>query len=49
VAVELPPHTDAALYFIGTIQTPWKTHQECPKRGSLEGPVCTIVIDERWR
>ena len=49
VAVELPPRSDAGLYFIGTIHTPWKTRQECPKRGSTDGPVCTIVIDERWR
>jgi len=49
VAVELPPRSDAGVYFIGTIHTPWKTRQECPKRGSTDGPVCTIVIDERWR
>jgi tRNA-Thr(GGU) m(6)t(6)A37 methyltransferase TsaA len=49
VAVELPPQIDAGLYFIGTIHTPWKTRRECPKRGSLDGPICTIVIDERWR
>ena len=49
VAVELPPRSDAGIYFIGTIHTPWKTRQECPKRGSTDGPICTIVIDERWR
>ena len=49
MAVELPPQTDAGIYFIGTIRTPWKTRRECPKRGSLDGPICTIVIDERWR
>jgi len=49
VAVELPQQPDAGVYFIGTIHTPWKTRRECPKRGSLDGPVCTIVIDERWR
>ena len=48
VAVELPPRSDAGIYFIGTIHTPWKTRQECPKRGSSDGPVCTIVVDERW-
>ena len=21
---------------------------ECPKRGSLDGPVCSIVVEERW-
>jgi tRNA-Thr(GGU) m(6)t(6)A37 methyltransferase TsaA len=49
VAVELPPRSDAGIYFIGTIHTPWKSRQECPKRGSTDGPICTIVIDERWR
>ena len=49
VAIALPAQSDAALYFIGTIHTPWLTRQECPKRGSLDGPVCSIVVDERWR
>jgi tRNA-Thr(GGU) m(6)t(6)A37 methyltransferase TsaA len=49
VAVALPPRTDAGLYFIGTIRTPWHTRQECPKRGSLDGPICSIIVDERWQ
>ena len=49
VVVALPPHSDAGLYFIGTIHTPWHTRRECPKRGSLDGPICSIVVDERWR
>jgi tRNA (adenine37-N6)-methyltransferase len=49
VAVALPGQIDAGLYFIGTIRTPWRTRQECPKRGSLDGPICSIVLDERWR
>ena len=49
VAVPLPPATDAGVYFIGTIHTPWKTRAECPRRGTHDGPLCTIVIDERWR
>jgi tRNA (Thr-GGU) A37 N-methylase len=36
------------VYFIGTIDTPWRIRGECRKRGSLDGPVCTIVVDERW-
>jgi tRNA-Thr(GGU) m(6)t(6)A37 methyltransferase TsaA len=48
-AVALPPQSDAGLYFIGTIHTPWRTRQECPNRGSPEGPVCSIIVDERWR
>jgi tRNA-Thr(GGU) m(6)t(6)A37 methyltransferase TsaA len=49
VAVALPLRTDASLYFIGAIHTPWHTRQECPKRGSLDGPICSIVVDELWR
>jgi tRNA (adenine37-N6)-methyltransferase len=49
VAIGLPAATDAGVYFIGTIRTPWRTRSECPKRGSGDGPVCSIVIDARWR
>jgi tRNA-Thr(GGU) m(6)t(6)A37 methyltransferase TsaA len=49
VAVALPPQTDAGVYFIGTIHTPWRTRRACPKRGSPDGPICSIVVDERWR
>jgi tRNA-Thr(GGU) m(6)t(6)A37 methyltransferase TsaA len=49
VAVELPSCTDAAIFFIGTIHTPWRTRRDCPKRGSPDGPICSIVVDERWR
>jgi tRNA-Thr(GGU) m(6)t(6)A37 methyltransferase TsaA len=49
VAVALPPQPDAGIFFIGTIRTPWRSRQECPKRGSSDGPVCSIVVDERWR
>jgi tRNA-Thr(GGU) m(6)t(6)A37 methyltransferase TsaA len=48
-AVTLPPHSDAGVYFIGTIHTPWRTRRECPKRGSPDGPICSIVIDPRWQ
>ena len=36
------------VYFIGVIHTPWRTRDACPKRGSSDGPVCSIVVDERW-
>ncbi len=45
----LPERTDAGVYFIGRIRTPWRTRRECPKRGDLNGPICTIEIDERRR
>lgn len=48
VVVPLPAETNAGVYFIGTIHTPWHHRAECPKRGSLDGPVCTIVVHERW-
>ena len=47
--VPLPPSADAGVYFIGTIRTPWRNRGKCPRRGSLDGPVCSIVIKERWR
>ncbi len=48
VAVAMPVGTDAGVYFIGIIHTPWKARSECPKRGQADGPICTIVVDERW-
>lgn len=47
-SITLPAAPDAGIYFIGRIRTPWRTRSECPKRGSLEGPVCTLEIDPRW-
>ena len=49
IAVALPPAMDAGVYFIGRIRTPWRSRADCPKRGSADGPVCSIVVDERWR
>jgi tRNA-Thr(GGU) m(6)t(6)A37 methyltransferase TsaA len=50
VAVPLPTTSDAALYFIGIIRTPWPTRADCPKRGDPDnGRVCRIEVDERWR
>jgi tRNA-Thr(GGU) m(6)t(6)A37 methyltransferase TsaA len=49
VAVTLPARADEGVYFVGIIHTPWKTRRECPRRGTADGPICTIVIDERWR
>jgi tRNA (adenine37-N6)-methyltransferase len=49
VAVDLPAATDAGVYFIGTIRTPWRVRSECPKRGNADGPISSIVVDGRWR
>ena len=51
VTVALPERTDAALYFIGRIGTPWRERKDCPKnaREARErGTVCTIEVDARW-
>jgi tRNA (adenine37-N6)-methyltransferase len=48
-AVPLPSSPDAGVFFIGVIRTPWTARAECPKRGDPDGPICSIVVDERWR
>jgi tRNA (adenine37-N6)-methyltransferase len=48
-AVELPAATDADLYFIGRIRTPWTDRLECPRQGRLDGPTCRLEIDARWQ
>lgn len=47
-AVELPAGTDAGLYYIGRIRTPWTRRQDCPKNGREADAVCTIELDARW-
>lgn len=49
VSVILPAKSNAGVYFIGVIHTPWTRRADCPKRGDLEGPECSILLDERWR
>ena len=49
IAVATPDHTDADVYFIGRIRTPWQTRQDCPKRGDRNGPECRLELDPRWR
>jgi tRNA-Thr(GGU) m(6)t(6)A37 methyltransferase TsaA len=51
VAVPLPERTDAGLYFIGRIRTPWTSRKDAPKnaREAREtGAICTIEVDPRW-
>ena len=48
VAVDLPAHTDASLYFIGRIRTPWRTRAECPKNARESDAACTIEVDPLW-
>jgi len=48
IAIELPAHTDAALYFIGRIRTPWKRREDCPKNARESDIVCTVELEPRW-
>jgi tRNA-Thr(GGU) m(6)t(6)A37 methyltransferase TsaA len=48
VAVLLPDHYDAHIYFIGRILTPWTHREQCPKNALESAAVCTIEVDERW-
>ena len=47
--IDLPGETDAGLYFIGRIRTPWKARKECPKNAHESDAVCTVELDERFR
>jgi tRNA-Thr(GGU) m(6)t(6)A37 methyltransferase TsaA len=48
VAVGLPEHPDAGLYFIGRIRTPWRERSQCPKNATESDAICEILLDERW-
>jgi len=48
IAVDLPAKTDAGLYYIGRIRTPWKQRKDCPKNARESDAVCTVELDERW-
>jgi tRNA-Thr(GGU) m(6)t(6)A37 methyltransferase TsaA len=48
-AVELPAKTDAGVYFIGRIHTPWTTRDACPKNARESDAVCTVELDARFR
>ena len=47
--VELPAKTDADVYFIGSIHTPWKKRKDCPKNAREADAVCTVELDPRFR
>ena len=48
-AIALPPQTDAGVYFIGRIRTPWTDRKDCPKNARESDAVCTVELDERFR
>lgn len=39
---------DAALHFIGHIQTPFTRRELCPRQGRGDGPECTLVLEPEW-
>lgn len=47
-AVQARAPTDAALRFIGRIETPWTTRADCPHHGDAAGPVCRLIVDDLW-
>jgi tRNA-Thr(GGU) m(6)t(6)A37 methyltransferase TsaA len=46
--VDLPVKTDAGIYFIGRIHTPWNKRKDCPKNARESDAVCTVELDERF-
>jgi len=48
VAIPLPEKTDAGVYFIGRIRTPWGRREQCPKNARESDVVCTIEVDPRY-
>ena len=48
VAIDLPARTDAEVYFIGCIHTPWTDRLSCPRQGRLDGPTCRIEVFAPW-
>lgn len=41
----LPARPGASLVFIGRIETPFTTRDECPRQGGKDGPICRIILD----
>lgn len=48
VTTELPAATDAGVYYIGRIRTPWTDRKQCPKNARGSDAVCTIELDPRF-
>ena len=48
LAVEVPAATDAGVYFIGRIHTPWTNRLTCPRQGRADGPTCRIELFPPW-
>jgi len=48
IVVELPGDTDASVYFIGRMRTPWHSREQCPKNARESDAVCRAELDPRW-
>jgi len=46
--IAMPEPADAALVFIGRVETPWATRADCPRQGDRDGPLCRLVLDPVW-
>ena len=40
---------DATLEFIGHINTPYKAIEECPNNIDFNGPLCQLVLNEKFK
>lgn len=48
IAVSPPETFDAALHFIGRIETPYQRREDCPRQATADGPECRIIVFEPW-
>ena len=48
VAIDMPEATDAGVYFIGRIRTPFSTLKDCPKNVAESKAEATIELDPRY-
>jgi tRNA-Thr(GGU) m(6)t(6)A37 methyltransferase TsaA len=47
-SILLPDTFDAGVFFIGRINTPWRTRQDCPRNSAESDAICTITLDPRY-
>lgn len=47
--VSTQPAWDAGVSFVGTIQTPWKDRDNCPRQAREDGPECQLIVDPEWQ
>jgi len=47
--IDLPAATDAGVYYIGRIRTPWTDRKQCPKNPRGSEAVCTVELDPRFQ